>query len=260
MRNVPPARRRVPGWLAAGNHGGIRGQEGWVTAMGDTLFDIHISYRRGDRDLAAALARRLEERGVTTQYDAGIGGARTLAPEAGPEQARMLVILASSEPHDGRDLKRELAAADKLARPVVTLLLEDMEPKGATLQALADRIWVRAHPEPMTRIDEIVELLATLAGKGTPKAAPAPAPETLEGREQSLDAAISELLSDSVDPASRAPADPAAYVGRAGSGGRPAPARGGPMAAAATVATLGVYGAMAKRDALKRFRANARRL
>jgi len=228
--------------------------------MSDTPFDIHISYRRGDRDLAAALARRLEERGVTTQYDAGIGGARTLAPEAGPEQARILVILASSEAPDARELKRELAAADRLARAVVTLLLEDMEPRGATLQALADRIWVRAHPEPMARIDEIVELLATLAGKGTPKPAPAPEPETLEGKERSLDAAISEMLSDTVDTAGRAPTDPAAYVGRAGSGGRPAPARGGPVAAAATVVTLGVYGAMAKRDALKRFRANVKRL
>ena len=143
-----------------------------MTAMGDTPFDIHISYQRGDRDLAAALARRLEERGVATQYDAGIGAARTLAAEAGPEQARVLVILASSEAPDARELRRELAAADRLARPVVTLLLEDIEPKGATLQALADRIWVRAHPEPIARIDEIVELLATLAGKGTPRPAP----------------------------------------------------------------------------------------
>lgn len=228
--------------------------------MGDTPFDIHISYRRGDRDLAASLARRLEERGVATQYDAGIGGGRTLAPEAGPEQARILVILASSEAPDARDLKRELAAADRLARPVVTLLIEDIEPKGATLQALADRIWIRAYPEPMARIDEIVELLATLAGKGAPKPAPAPAAETLEGRERSLDAAISDLLSDKVDAASRAPTDPAAYVGRANSGGKPAPARGGAIAAAATVVTLGAYGAMAKRDALKRFRANVKRL
>jgi hypothetical protein len=228
--------------------------------MSDTPFDIHISYRRGDRDLAASLARRLEERGVTTQYDAGIGGARTIAPEAGPEQARMLVILASSEAPDARELKRELAAADRLARPVVTLLLEDMEPRGATLKALADRIWVRAHPEPMARIDEIVELLATLAGKGTPRPAPAPEPETLEGKERSLDAAISEMLSDSVDPASRAPTDPAAYVGRANSGGRPVAARGGAIAGVATVVTLGVYGAMAKRDALKQFRANVKRL
>jgi hypothetical protein len=231
-----------------------------VTAMGDTPFDIHISYQRGDRDLAAALARRLEERGVATQYDAGIGAARTLAAEAGPEQARVLVILASSEAPDARELRRELAAADRLARPVVTLLLEDIEPKGATLQALADRIWVRAHPEPIARIDEIVELLATLAGKGTPKAAPAPQLETLEGKERSLDAAISALLSDAVDAASRAPTDPAAYVGRAGSGGRPVAARGGAMAAAATVATLGVYGALARQSALKQFRANLKRL
>ncbi len=223
-------------------------------------FDIHIGYRRGDREIAASLARRLEGRGLAVCYDAGIGGERTIAPDAAAQQARIVVLLVSSELHDGRELRPMVAAADRLARPVVTLLLENVQPDGAALEALADRIWIRAHPDPMSRIDDIADLLAQLTGRGAPKAEPRPEPETLEGREQTLDAAISELLNDTIDPEERAPTDPAAYVGKANSGGAPAPIRGGPAAAAAKVVTLGVYGAMARRHAIRSFRSNIRKL
>lgn len=225
-------------------------------------FDIHIGYRRGDREIAASLARRLEARGLSVQYDAAIGAERIAAPEAAATRARMIVLLISSEANDGRALRQLVAAADRLSRPVVSLLLENVQPDGAALDALADRVWIRAYPEPMARIEEIVDLLAQLAGKGLPKPAPTPATpvETLEQREQSLDAAISEMLNEAVDPEERAPTDPAAYVGKAGSGGAPAPVRGGAVETATNVVTLGVYGAMARRRAIRSFRANVRKL
>lgn len=228
--------------------------------MSDTPFDVHICYRRGDREIAASLARRLEARGVSTQYDAGVGGGGATAAGAGPKMASVFVVLVSSEPHDGQQLRRELAAADHLSRPVVTLLLEDIEPGGATLQMLADRIWIRAHPDPMAQIEEIAELVAQLAGKGTPLPAPPPEPESLEEKASSLDAAISQMLEDTVDPKMRAPTDAKAYVGRANSGGTPAPKRGGAGAAMASILTLGFYGAMARRRAIRSFRANTKRL
>ena len=73
---------------------------GWVFAMGETPFDVHINFRRGDREIAASLARRLESRGVTCQYDAGIGGERLVATDAGAQQAGMLVVIVSAEPPD----------------------------------------------------------------------------------------------------------------------------------------------------------------
>lgn len=245
--------------MGPGSHFEDVAREGGSAGMAETPFDIHICYRAGDREIAATLARRLEQRGVSTRYDAGIGARTESAAGAEPDTARVLVILVSSEMHDGQELRRELAAADRLSRPVAILLLEDVVPSGATLEALADRVWIRTHPDPLSHIDEIVGLLATLAGKGAPPAPP-PAPETLEGQEKSIDAAISDLLTDTIDPARRAPTEAIAYVGRAESGGQPAPKRGGAMAGLATIATLGIYGAMARRDALKRFRANAKRL
>ncbi len=223
-------------------------------------FDIHLGYRRGDREIAASLARRLEARGVTVSYDAGIGAALTIAPEAAPAQAQVLALLISSEANDRRELRQMLAVADRLKRPVMTILLENVQPDGAALDALSERIWIRAHPEPMARIDEIVDLLAQLVGKGASKPEPKPEPVSLEGREQSLDAAISEMLSDAVDPEERAPTDPAAYVGKAGSGGAPARPRGGAGAAIATALTLGLYGVLARRRAIRNFRSNIRKL
>ncbi len=257
-------RLRVPGtlpvWSEPGNHGGIQPILDLAPDMSAPPFDIHIGYRRGDREIAASLARRLEARGLSVHYDAGIGAGRAVAPEAAVEQSRMIVLLISSEANDGRELRLLANAADRLARPVVSLLIENVQPDGASLAALADRLWIRAHPEPMARIDEIADLLAQVAGKEAPKPAPAPQPETLEEREQSLDAAISELLKDAVNPEENAPTDAAAYVGKAGSGGQPAPVRGGAVETATNVVTLGVYGAMARRRAIRSFRSNIRKL
>jgi hypothetical protein len=227
--------------------------------MGAPSCDIYISYRRGDREIAASLARRLEARGLSVQYDTAISGGSRIAHEAAAEQAHVIVVLVSSEANDGRDLRLLVGAADRLSRPVVSILLENVQPDSAALSALADRLWIRAHPEPMARIEEIADLLAELGGKGAAKPA-LPPPETLEEREHSLDAAISQMLNEAVDPEERAPTDPAAYVGRAGSGGAPAPVRGGAMAGLANVVTLGVYGAMARRRAIRSFRANVRKL
>ncbi|OYX48156.1 MAG: hypothetical protein B7Y90_10895 [Alphaproteobacteria bacterium 32-64-14] len=232
---------------------------GWVFAMGETPFDVHINFRRGDREIAASLARRLEALGVTCQYDAGIGGERLIPTDAGAQQAGMLVVIVSAEPPDGRNLRRELAAADRLQRPVAALLVEDIEPRGQHLQLLADRIWFRLYPDPIAQLDHVVELLAALSGKGV-ASAPKAEPQTLEARQQSLDEAIGEMLSSAVDPAGRAPTDRQAYVGRANSGGKPAPRRGGAGAAIANVLTLGIAGVMARGRAKKAFRANLRKV
>jgi len=226
--------------------------------MSDAPFDVHIYFSRGDREIAASLARRLELRGVTCQYDAGIGGAQLIAPEEGPSRANMLVVIVSSEAPDARELRRELATADRLQRPVAALLVEDMEPRGVALQALADRIWIRLYPDPIAQLEHVVELLATLSGKAAPIERSLE-PATLEEKQKSLDAAIGEMLSGVVDPAGRAPAHRLAYVGLANSGGKPAPTRGGAMAGIANVLTLGIYGAMARRRAIRSFRSNIRK-
>lgn len=202
-------------------------------------YDIFVSYRRSDRELVAAVVRRLEARGVTAWYDADIeGGAdwRETIVDA-LTNSGMLVIFFSEECNSSRQLKKELAVADTLAKPVVPILIENTQPRGAYLYELADRNWIQVFPDPMAHMDELVEHLAMLAGKGAPAPAsarpapglqPAPAPqvraandETLEEREQKLDDAIGEMIHEAVDPNRVAPSKAGDYVGRAGDGGKP---------------------------------------
>lgn len=233
-------------------------ETGWGVAMSAPL-DVHISFRRGDREIAASLARRLEARGLTCRYDAGIGGERPPEAESGALQANMLVVIVSAEAPDERDLRRELAAADRLQRPVAALLVENIVPRGQHLQLLADRIWIRLYPDPIAQVDHVVDLLATLSGKGA-AGVPKEGPQTLEAKQLSLDEAIGEMLSGVVDPAGRAPTDRQAYVGLANSGGKPAPKRGGLAAGIANVLTLGIAGVMARERAKKALRENLRRV
>lgn len=226
--------------------------------------DIFISYARGDRELVAYLARKLDERGVSSWYDA------TLAAENSSEadidkairEAGIFALLFSQECTRSDRMRRELALADSLGKPVVPFLIESAQPKGAYLHPLADRNWIQAHPEPMVRVEELAALLATLAGKAPARPAPPPPPptETFEEKERRLDAAIGEMIRDVVDPAHAPPTQASAYVGLTDGHGKPVRRMSGGARTLLTVLTLGGYGVMAQRRAIERFRANIRKL
>lgn len=146
-------------------------------------YDIFVSYRRTDRELVASVVRRLEERGVSVWYDADIEGGsdwRETIVEA-LTASGMLVIFFSEECNESRQLKKELAVADTLDKPVVPILIEETQPKGAYLYELADRHWIQAFPDPASRVPELVDHLAALAGKPAAGAkAPAPANDVID--------------------------------------------------------------------------------
>ncbi|MDZ4761522.1 MAG: toll/interleukin-1 receptor domain-containing protein [Alphaproteobacteria bacterium] len=168
-------------------------------------YDIFVSYRRSDREFVAQLVLRLEARGVGVWYDAKLDGGDDW-PEAIVEAltaADMLVIFFSEDCNNSRQLKKELAVADSLEKPVIPVLIEDTRPRGAYLYQLADRNWIQAFPNPMGKIDELVEHLTMLAGKsegglaGLARPSPAPAepsptpgaPPILWSRAEALEAA-----------------------------------------------------------------------
>ncbi len=130
-------------------------------------YDIFISYRRTDRELVAHIVRKLEARGASVWYDAEIeGGAdwREIIVDA-LSNSDMLVIFFSEACNHSRQLKKELAVADNMEKPVIPILIEDTKPKGAYLYELADRNWLQAFPEPMSHAKDIVDHLITLAEK-----------------------------------------------------------------------------------------------
>jgi hypothetical protein len=130
-------------------------------------YDIFVSYRRTDRELVAKVVTRLEQRGVSVWYDAEIeGGAdwRETIVEA-LTNSGMMVVFFSDACNDSRQLKKELAVADSLEKPVAPILIEDTRPKGAYLYELADRNWIHAWPDPASKVEQLADLLAGLAGK-----------------------------------------------------------------------------------------------
>lgn len=225
--------------------------------------DVFISFARGDRELAAYLARKLDERRVSVWYDAERAAEVSTEAEVDTalRDAGLVALLFSQECNQSDRTRRELALADSLGKPVVPFLIEQGGPKGGYLYPLADRNWIQAHPEPMGRVEELADLLARLAGKLAVPAPPPPPPaETLEDKERRLDAAIGAMIRDAVDPAHGPPMQASAYVGLTDGHGKPVRRLGGGGRMLLTVLTLGAYGVLAQRRAIERFRGNIRKL
>ena len=225
--------------------------------------DVFISFARGDRELAAYLARKLDERGVSVWYDAKLAAEVSTETEVDTaiRDAGLVTLLFSQECNQSERMWRELALADSLGKPVVPFLIESGPPKGGYLYALADRNWIQAHPEPMVRVEELADLLARLVGKLAVPAPPPPPPaESFEEKERRLDAAIGAMIRDAVDPAHGPPMQASAYVGLTDGHGKPVRRLGAGGRMFLTVLTLGAYGVLARRRAIERFRGNIRKL
>ena len=205
-------------------------------------YDIFVSYRRSDRELVASVVRRLEARGVGVWYDADIEGGEDWREKIvdALTNSEMLTIFFSEDANNSRQLKKELAVADSLGKPVIPVLIENTAPRGAFLYELADRNWIQAFPEPMERINELVDHLAILAGKGDggppdgrlpkeinrdpetgiPIKSPTPANDVLtldapkEAPPEKLDEAVEQFIEASESPQKYAPKAKRAYIGR----------------------------------------------
>lgn len=197
-------------------------------------YDTYISYGRADRELAAALVRRLETLGVSAWYDAGVDGTGDWgAAAAALGDSQLLAILFSEECSASRRLRKEVALADRLGLPVAPVLIEDTQPRGASMLDLADRNWIKAWPEPLERMDALAQHLAVLVGKTS-----------------GLD---TDGNADATDSLSGAPRVAAAYVGRL----KP----DNPLRKLGSIPPLGlVYRIVDGPRALRSFRSNIRTL
>ncbi len=195
--------------------------------------DVFISYGRSDREMVAAIARRLEERGLTVWYDARVGGDGAPTPEieARLKEATIFTLFFSEECNASKQIRQELALADYLGKPVVPVLLEHSAPHGSLLFDLADRNWVQAYPEPHMQADELANLLAQVAGKRLPG-----------------------------DKGHAAPTTPAAYIGRQDVDGTPSQLVTGKTYRLLNTITLGLYGWVAWDRAIRNFEDNIRKL
>ncbi len=193
---------------------------------------VYISYGRGDREMVAAIARRLEARGLSVWYDARVAGEEGFNDEiaARLREAAIMALLFSDECNNSQQVAQELALADELEKPVVPILMEAAAPRGALLFDLADRCWLQAYPEPRLHADTLASLLAHIAGLHPPGA-----------------------------PPQVAPTNPAAYIGRQDADGGPSTLVTGKTYRLLNLLTLGLYGVGATPRALQNFETNIRK-
>jgi hypothetical protein len=125
--------------------------------------DIFLSYSHADEKLARQLIALARERGLSFWYDVLIveGDWREKIVEA-MRQSSIVVVLFSGETNKSKQLKKELAIADRLDKPVIPVLLEDVAPEGNYLYELASKNWIVLHPEPSRRLPELLEKLSAV--------------------------------------------------------------------------------------------------
>jgi hypothetical protein len=171
--------------------------------------DFFLSYRRSDQALARQLVGALRARGGRVWWDEHIEGGEDWREVivANLEVSQALVILFSEACNSSRQLRKELAIADLLDKPVIPVLIEPATPRGHYLYELATRNWLQIHPDPETKIEELSARLMAELGPG-----PAPAPEPVPaGVGAGVPEEAERLEAAEPAPAGRAP-PPAAPV------------------------------------------------
>ncbi len=214
--------------------------------------DIFISFRTSDREFVATLAHRLEQRGVAAWYSAMIPMGENYQAEIirALESSDMVLVVFSEDANNSKDIIKEITVADRLEKPVIPVFIEKTKPRGAYLYELASRNWIELFPEPLSRIEELVNHLVALAGKSPggldgvkPAAEPATEQAAPAGDAPSAEA-VAAPSSVAAPAATAAPAPPAAEP-RARAA-KPAPAK---KAKAGNAAPRDAQAYVGKRDA-----------
>jgi len=144
-------------------------------------FDIFLSYRRSDQEIAKLLVEELTSQGVNVWWDQHIEGGEDWrdAIVEGLTDSKVLVILFSEECNASKQLRKELAIADTLDKDIVPVLIEDTKPKGHFLYELAARNWVQVFPNPEKKISELAQKLMQIADVEPSAPITAPVPDQI---------------------------------------------------------------------------------
>ena len=157
-------------------------------------YDIFLSYRRSDSELARGLVNAFETEGLQVWWDQKIEGGEDWrdAIVEGLSDSHALVILFSEECNASKQLKKELAIADTLDKEIIPVLIEDTKPKGHYLYELAARNWLQIFPNPETKLSQVAKRLAGELDhlQGRTRAAPAAPPAASATGEAPLSAPV----------------------------------------------------------------------
>jgi TIR domain len=134
---------------------------------------IVLSYSRRDEAVAEAVIKTAAARNLSIWYDKLIPAGRDWRDSIvdAIETCDVLVILFSKESNNSRQLIKELAIADRFGKLVIPVLIEATEPRGAYLYEMASRNWINLHPNPLARLDGLMDRLVAQLSPPMPAAA-----------------------------------------------------------------------------------------
>ncbi len=137
-------------------------------------YDLYLTCALEDRELGRQLSAALSQQGFAVFFrEEGETGQTAKALE----ESFLLVVLFSDAANRSPELRKELALADSLNKPVLPVRIEDAEPEGHLLYELTDREWVNLYPDPLSKVSELASRIQEQIDKLTSKPiADAPAP------------------------------------------------------------------------------------
>ncbi len=146
-------------------------------------FDIFLSYSRADQAVADAFFQAASKRGLSLWYDQLLQGGEDWREGIvhALSSSKALVILFSETSNSSVQLIKELAVADSIGKPVIPVLIEKTEPRGAYLYEMAARNWIRLYPDPLRKMDTLIPAIESqlqiggaAASSPSPRATPVP--------------------------------------------------------------------------------------
>jgi len=115
--------------------------------------DVFVSYASDDRASADAIVRALERDGLTcwiAPRDITPGANWADAIAAAIEASRTALFVMTANANESRHVAREAERADRHQRPLIPVLIEDIEPRGALAYYFGAAQWVTAYTSPLS--------------------------------------------------------------------------------------------------------------
>lgn len=123
-------------------------------------YDVFISYSRVDKDVADKVRHVLEQNGLECWIDsknipAGSFYASKIIKAI--REVKLVVLIFSETSKESRYVKSEINHAFEFEKEIISFNITDSEPEGDMEYFLKITQWLKAHPEPESGFDDLIE-------------------------------------------------------------------------------------------------------
>jgi formylglycine-generating enzyme required for sulfatase activity len=131
------------------------------------VHSVFISYSSKDAKHALTICRAIEARGADcwiSSRDVGPGENFQEAIIAAISQARIMILVFSTNANNSGEIKKELALASQTGLVVIPVRIEDVFPSGAFAYELSTRQWIDLFADWESAMERLTARVATILG------------------------------------------------------------------------------------------------